>query len=131
MGPNIFLALICLILAGSPFVTQIPFVNDSFQLRSVGNIRGSFQVFVITIGAGGFLFALFNMFLKKKNGSPYLALGTLVLLVEFFWNDEQFPLPLGNAFLGGELFFCFLVGLVLAIAGLIIEWLVQQPHKGF
>jgi len=128
MGPNLLLALLSLLLAGSPYITQIEQINSYFQLRAVGNIRGAFEIFVITIGAGGFLFAMFNMFLKKKNGSPFLALSALVLVVAFFYNEEQFPLPLNNALFGGELFFAFVVSFVLGATGLVVEWLVEKPH---
>ena len=128
MGPNLLLAILSLLLAGSPYITQIEPLNNYFQLRSVGNIRGGFEIFVIAVGAGGFLFSVFNMFLKKKNGSPYLALGALVLVVSFFYNEEQFPLPLNNTLCGGELFFAFVVSFVLGTTGLVIEWLVEKPH---
>ncbi|MCI0418667.1 MAG: hypothetical protein L0387_32615 [Acidobacteria bacterium] len=128
MGPNLLLALLSLLLAGSPYISQIEPINDYFQFRSVGNIRGGFEVFIITIGAGGFLFALFNMFLKKKNGSPYLALGALVLVTAFFYNEEHVPLPLNNTLFGGELFFAFVVSFVLGVTGLVVEWLVEKPH---
>jgi hypothetical protein len=128
MGHNLLLALLSLLLAGSPYITQIEPINNYFQLRSVGNIRGGVEIFVIAVGAGGFLFAVFNMFLKKKNGSPYLALGALVLVVTFFYNEEQFPLPLNSTLFGGELFFAFVVSFVLGLTGLVIEWLVEKPH---
>ena len=128
MGPNLLLALLSLLLAGSPYITQIEPINNYFQLRSVGNIRGGLEIFVITVGAGGFLFAVFNMFLKKRNGSPYLALGALVLVVAFFYNEEKFPLPLNNTLFGGELFFAFVVSFVLGLTGLVVEWLVEKPH---
>jgi hypothetical protein len=128
MGPNLLLALLSLLLAGSPYVTQIEPINNYFQLRSVGNIRGGFEVFVITVGAGGFLFAAFNMFLKRRNGSPFLALGALVLVVAFFYNEENFPLPLNNTLFGGELFFTFVISFVLGLTGLVVEWLVEKPH---
>ena len=128
MGPNVLLALLSLLLAGSPYITQIEPINNYFQLRSVGNVRGVFEILVITVGAGGFLFAVFNMFLKKKNGSPYLALGALVLVAAFFYNEEQFPLPLNSTLFGGELFFAFVVSFVLGLTGLVIEWLVEKPH---
>jgi len=128
MGPNLLLALLSLLLAGSPYITQIEPINSYFQFRAVGNIRGAFEIFLITVGAGGFLFAMFNMFLQKKNGSPYLALGALVLLVTFFYNEEQFPLPLNNALFGGELFFAFVVSFVLGVTGLVVEWLVEKPQ---
>ena len=127
MGPNLLLALLSLSLAGSPYITQIEPINNYFQLRSVGNIRGGFEIFVISVGAGGFLFSVFNMFLKKKNGSPYLALGALVLVVAFFYNEEKFPLPLNNTLFGGELFFAFVVSFVLGLTGLVVEWLVEKP----
>jgi len=128
MGPNLLLALLSLLLAGSPYITQIEQINSYFQLRAVGNIRGALQIFVVTVGAGGFLFAMFNMFLKKKNGSPYLALGALVLVVTFFYNEEKFPLPLNNTLFGGELFFAFVVSFVLGVTGLVVEWLLEKPH---
>jgi hypothetical protein len=128
MGPNLLLALLSLLLAGSPYITKIEPINSYFQLRLVGNVRGGFEIFVITVGAGGFLFAMFNTFLKKKNGSPYLALGALVVVVAFFYNEEKFPLPLNSALFGGELFFAFVVSFVLGLTGLVIEWLVEKPH---
>ena len=50
MGPNLLLALLSLLLAGSPYITQIEPINNYFQLRSVGNIRGGFEIFVIAVG---------------------------------------------------------------------------------
>ena len=128
MGPNLLLALLSLLLAGGPYISHIEPLNEYFQLHAVGNVRGGFEFFVIAVGAGGFLFAIFNMFLRKKNGSPYLALGALVLVVSFFYNEEQFPVPLSNALFGGDLFFVFVISFVLAITGLVIEWLVEKPH---
>jgi hypothetical protein len=128
MGANFLLALLSLLLAGSPYVSQIEAVNDSFSFRAVGNIRDGFEILVITIGIAGFLFACFNIFLKKKNGSPYLAMGTLVLVIGFFYNEEHLPMPLSNTLFGGELFFCFVVSLGLAVTGLVVEWLIPQPH---
>lgn len=128
MGSNLLLASLCLLLAASPYASQIEALNSYFSFRAVGNIRGGLEVFVITAGAGGFLFACFNMFLRKKNGSPYLALGVLVLVVIFFYNEEHIPLPLNNTLFGGELFFAFVVSFVLAVTGLVVEWLIPQPH---
>ena len=128
MGPNLLLALLSLLLAGGPYITQIEPLNDYFQLRAVGNVRGGFEFFVMAVGAGGFLFAMFNMFLNKKNGSPYLALGALVLVISFFYNEEQFPLPLNNSLFGGELFFIFVTSFVLGVTGLVVEWLVEKPN---
>jgi hypothetical protein len=126
MGPNLLLALLSMLLAGSPYISQIEPINNYFNLRAIGNVRGSFEVFVITVGVGCFLFACFNMFLKKKNGSPYLALGALVLVVTFFYNEEHVPLPLNNALFGGELFFTFVISLALSVTGLVVEWLVPK-----
>ena len=128
MGPNLLLALLSLLLAAGPYITQIEQINNYFQLRAVGNIRGGFEIFVITVGVGGFLFAMFNMFLKKKNGSPYLALGALVLVASFFYNEEKFPLPLNNSLFGGELFFVFVISFVLGMTGLVVEWLIEKPN---
>ena len=128
MGPNLLLAFVSALLAGAPYVSQIDFINNFFQYHAVGNVHGGFQGFVIFVGAFGVCFAFFNMFLKKKNGAPYLALGALVVTVEFFVNSEKVPLPLNNVLFGGEMFFVFLIGLVIAITGLVVEWLLQQPH---
>jgi hypothetical protein len=51
-----------------------------------------------------------------------------VLVVAFFYNEEQFPLPLNNTLFGGELFFVFVVSFVLGLTGLVVEWLVEKPH---
>jgi hypothetical protein len=128
MGPNLLLTLICALLACSPYITQIGPLNNYFQLRAVGNIRGGFEIFVISIGAGGFLFSMFNMFLQRKNGSPYLALGALVMVVTFFYNEEQIPLPLNSTLFGGELFFAFVTSFILGLTGLVVEWLVEKPN---
>jgi hypothetical protein len=128
MGPNLLLAFLSLLLAGSPYISQIDAVNSYFQFRAVGNIRGSFEIFVISLGIGGVLFAFYNMFLRRKNGSPYLALGALVLVLSFFYNEENIPLPLNNTLFGGELFFAFVVSFALAVTGLVVEWLVHNPN---
>lgn len=128
MGSNFLLALLCALLAGSPYISRIEAVNSYFDLRTVGNIHGLFEIFVIAIGTVGFLFACFNMFLRRKNGSPYLAVGALVVVLAFFYNEEKIPLPVHNALFGGELFFVFTLSFVLAVTGLVIEWLIPQPH---
>ena len=127
MPANILLGLISLVLAGSPYISKMTFINEYFQFRAIGNIRGSFEIFVISLGAIGFVLALYNMFLRKKNGSPYIVIGALVLVVGFFYNDETVPMPLG-AFLGGELFFAFVLSLILAMTGLVAEWFIEQPN---
>ena len=128
MGPNLLLAFISVLMAGAPFISKIEFINDYFQFRAVGNVRGSFQAFVITVGVFGVCLALFDLFLKKKNGAPYLALGALVLTIQFFVNSEKFPLPLNNVLFGGEMFFVCVVSFVMAITGLVVEWLLPKPQ---
>ena len=121
------LALISLILTASPYISKFTLVNQRFHLHDVGNIKGGFEIFVLGVGSIGFILALYNMFLGKKSGSPYMVIGALVLVVGFFYNDEAIPMPLNNALFGGELFFAFVVSFVLALAGLVAEWLMQDP----
>ena len=128
MGPNLLLAFISALLAAGPYISQIDFINNIFHYAPAHNVGGVFQAFVIFVGGFGVCFALFNIFLKKKNGAPYLALGALVLMVEFFVNGEKIPLPLNDVLLGGEMFFVFLIGFVMAVTGLVVEWLLPQPH---
>jgi hypothetical protein len=128
MGPNLLLVFVTVLLAAGPFISQNDFINGIFQYHPARNVHGGFQAFVIFVGGFGICFALFNMFLKKKNGAPYLALGALVLTVGFFVNSEKVPLPLNNVLFGGEMFFVFLIGFVMAITGLVVEWLLPQPH---
>ena len=128
MGPNLLLAFISALLAAGPYISQIDFINNIFQYHAARNVSGGFQAFVIFVGGFGVCFAFFNMFLKKKNGAPYLALGALVLTVEFFVNAEKIPLPLNNVLFGGESFFVFLASFVMAVTGLVVEWLLPQPH---
>ncbi len=128
MGANILLSLISLALAASPYISRISYVNDYLHLRSIGNIHGSFEILVVSMGAIGFVFALYSMFLRRKNGAPYIVMGVLVLVIGFFYNEETIPLPLSNTLFGGELFFASVVSFALAVTGLIVEWLVEQPH---
>lgn len=128
MGPNLLLAFISALLAAGPYISQIEFVNNFFKCHPDRHLGGGFQAFVIFVGCFGVCFAFFNMFLKKKNGAPYLALGALVLTVEFFVNGEKVPLPLNSVLMGGEMFFIFVIGFVMAITGLVVEWLLPQPH---
>lgn len=128
MSGNLLLGFLSLVLALSPYITRVGAINDYLQLRSVGNIRGSFEIFVVALGALGIALSLYNMFLKKKNGAPYILIGALILVVGFFYNEEKIPLPLNNAFMGGELFFAAVVSFFLALTGLVVEWLVEQPH---
>ena len=128
MGPNLLLAFVSALLAAGPFISQIDFINNIFHYHPAGNVVGGFQAFVIFVGGFGVCFAFFNMFLKKKNGAPYLALGALVLTVEFFVNGEKIPLPLDKVLFGGESFFVFLASFVVAVTGLVVEWLLPQPH---
>ena len=127
MAANIMLALISLILTASPYISKFTFINQQFHLHSVSNIKGGFEIFVLVVGGIGFILALYNMFLGKKSGSPYMVIGALVLIVGFFYNEEAIPMPLNNALFGGELFFAFVVSFVLALAGLVAEWLMQDP----
>jgi hypothetical protein len=128
MAANIMLALISLVLTVSPYISGFTFINEEFHLHEVGNIRGSFQVFILAVGGIGFALALYNMFLGRKNGSPYIVIGALVLVISFFYNGEAIPMPLNNALFGGELFFAFVASLILALAGLVAEWLMQDPR---
>jgi hypothetical protein len=128
MAANIMLALISLILTASPYVSRLTFVNQQFHLHAVGNIKGSFEIFILVVGGIGFVLALYNMFLGKKSGSPYMVIGALVLVIGFFYNEEAIPMPLSNTLFGGELFFAFVVSFVLAVAGLVAEWLMQEPR---
>jgi len=127
MAANIMLALISLILTVSPYVSKSTAINQQFHLHDVGNIKGNFEVFVLVVGCIGFALAVYNMFLGKKSGSPYMVIGILVLVVGFFYNDEAIPMPLNDALFGGELFFLFVVSFILALAGLVAEWLMQDP----
>jgi intracellular septation protein A len=128
MSGNLLLGFISLVLALSPYITKFGAINDYLQLRSVGNIQGSFEIFVVALGAIGLALSFYNMFLKKKNGAPYILIGALILVVGFFYNEEKIPLPLNNALMGGELFFAAVVSFFLALTGLVVEWLVEQPH---
>jgi hypothetical protein len=128
MAANILLGLTSLILASSPYISGLTFINEQFHFNVVGNIAGNFKIFVLSVGILGFVFAVYNMFLRRKNGSPYIVIGVLVLVVSFFYNQETVPVPMKNTFLGGELFFAFTVGFVLAIVGLAAEWLMQEPN---
>ena len=127
MAANALLGFISLVLAGSPYISKVSFVNEYFRFRAIGNIQGNFEIFVVCLGATGFAFSLYNMFLRKKNGSPYIVIGVLVILVGFFYNEETIPWPLNNTLFGGELFFAFVVSFVLAVTGLVVEWLIEQP----
>src|SRR5438876_735938 len=127
MLANILLGLISLVLATSPYISRITFVNEYLQFPAIGNIRGSFEIFVLCFGAIGFILVLYNMFLRKKNGSPQIVIGVLIAVLAFFYNGETVPMPL-NAFLGGELFFAFVLSLILAVAGLVAEWLMEPPN---
>ena len=128
MIANIMLAVISLILTASPYISRFTFVNRQFHLRAVGNIKGGFEIFILVVGSIGFVLALYNIFLGKKSGSPYMVIGALVLIIGFFYNEEAIPMPLSNTLFGGELFFAFVVGFVLAVAGLVAEWLMQDPR---
>ncbi len=128
MSGNLLLGFISLVLALSPYISRIGAVNDYLQLRSVGNIRGSFEIFVLALGAAGVVLSLYNVFLKKKNGAPYVVIGALILVVAFFYNEEKIPMPLNNALMGGELFFACVVSFFLALTGVVVEWLIEQPH---
>lgn len=128
MSGNLLLGFISLVLAISPYISKMGAFNNYLQLRTVGNIRGSFEIFVVSLGAAGVVLSLYNLFLKKKNGAPYIVIGALILVVGFFYNEEKIPLPLSNALMGGELFFACVVGLFLALTGLVVEWLVEQPN---
>ena len=128
MGPNLLLALVSALLAAGPYISGIELINNIFDYHPARNVTGAFQAFVIFVGGFGICFAFFNLFLKKKNGAPYLAMGALVLTVEFFVNSEKIPLPLNKVLMGGEMFFVFLIGFVMAITGLVVEWLLPQPH---
>jgi hypothetical protein len=127
MAANIMLALLSLVLTAGPYISNLTFINQEFNLHPVGNIKGSFEVFILSVGGIGCILSLYNMFLGKKSGSPYMVIGALVLVVSFFYNGEAIPMPLNNALFGGELFFTFVVSIVLALAGLVAEWLMQDP----
>jgi len=127
MAANILLALISLILTASPHISKLTLINQQFHLHAAGTIKGGFGILVSAVGGIGFVLALYNMFLEKKSGSPYMVIGALVLVMAFFYNEEAIPMPLNNTLFGGELFFAFVVSFILALAGLVAEWLMQDP----
>jgi uncharacterized membrane protein len=122
---NLLLGFISLVLACSPFLARNAYLDNFFQNTSFPNARNSFEMMVVSLGALGLGLSLYNLFIKKKNGSLHIVIGALVLVVGFFFNQEKFPLPNRNNLLGGEMFFILVVSLALAVTGVIVEWLMD------
>ncbi len=80
---------------------------------------------VVSLGGLGLALSLYYLFIKKKNASLHIVIGILILIVGFFYNEEKFPLPNRNNLLGGEMFFILVMSFVMAITGVIVEWLLD------
>jgi hypothetical protein len=122
---NLLLGFISLLLACSPFLARNAYLDNFFRNTAFPNARNSFEMIVVSLGAVGLGLSLYNLFIKKKNGSLHIVIGALILVVGFFFNQEKFPLPNRNNLLGGEMFFILVVSLALAITGVIVEWLMD------
>ena len=125
MMGNVLLGSISIILACSPFLARNAYFDNFFQINSFPHTRNNFEVMVVSLGGFGLALSLYYLFIKKKNGSLHIVIGILILIVGFFYNEEKFPLPNRNNLLGGEMFFIFVMSFVLAITGVITEWLLD------
>jgi hypothetical protein len=123
MTSNLLLGCLSLALAISPFISRIRYLNEKFQLFSANGITGVWEMLVIGAGAAGLVICLHLLFVGKKNGAPYIVIGMIVTFVSFFFNGEILPKPLPGVLLGGDIFFAFAISLLLAISGVVVEWL--------
>jgi hypothetical protein len=123
---NILLGLLSILLGISPYITRIRALNEVLQLSSAAKLlklTGQMEYFTLALGATGLLICIYQLFIKKKLGALHIIIGVLYLFVAFFYNAESFPRPESGAFMGGDLFFAFVVGLFMAVTGAVIEYL--------
>ncbi len=125
MMGNVLLGFISIILACSPFLARIAYFDNFFRIDSFPHTRNNFEMMVVSLGGLGLALSLYYLFIKKKNASLHIVIGILILIVGFFYNEEKFPLPNRNNLLGGEMFFILVMSFVMAITGVIVEWLLD------
>jgi hypothetical protein len=123
MAGNLLLAFLSLLMGISPFISRIPQINEKLGMLSANRITGRFELFVFALGALGLAAAIHSLFIGAKRGAPHIVLGLMFLFVAFFYNDETLPRPLSHVFMGGDMFFAFLVAGIWAIAGAVVEYL--------
>jgi hypothetical protein len=120
---NILLGLLSVLLGISPYLTRIQALNEQLHLNSSSRLTGRMGYFTLTLGAIGLVLCIYHLFVKKKLGALHLIIGVLYLFVAFFYNAETVPRPESGAFMGGDLFFAFVIGFFLAVTGAVIEYL--------
>lgn len=125
MSGNFLLGTISIILAISPFLTRNAHFDRFFQTSLPSGGLNNFELMVVVLGGLGVALSLFHLFIKKKNGSIHIVIGALILVVGFFFNEEKFPLPNWSNLLQAELFFIFVGSFLLAVSGIIVEWLMD------
>jgi hypothetical protein len=123
MFPKLFLGLLSLALAGSPYISKITYLNERFQLLSANRITGQFAIFVVGLGIIGLVICFYSFWVGRKFGAFYIVIGMLFLFIGFFYNQEALPRPLPGVFMGGDLFFAFAVSGIMTISGAVLEWL--------
>jgi len=120
---NLILGLLSLLLGASPFLVRIRSLNEQFLLSTSNKLTGPMQYFTLVLGSIGLIICFYNLFVKKKLGALHIVIGILFVFVSFFFNQETLPRPESGAFLGGDLFFAFLIGIIMAATGAAVEYL--------
>ncbi len=120
---NILLGFLSILLGVSPYIPRIRPLNERFEFLSTTKLTGAMEYFVVFLGAVGLIISFYNLFVGRKFGAPFVVLGMLFLFIAFFFNEETFPRPLPGIFMGGDLFFAFIVSTIMAATGAVVEYL--------
>ncbi len=120
---NILLGFFSILLGISPYVSRIEPFNVQFGFSSTTKLTGSMEYFVVFLGSAGLIICFYNLFVGKKFGAPFIVLGMLFLFIAFFFNEEVIPRPVSGIFMGGDLFFAFIVSAMMAATGAVVEYL--------
>ncbi len=120
---NLLLGLFSLLLGASPYLVRIRELNESLHLSSSNRLTGGIGYFTLTLGSMGLVICIYNLFVKKKLGALHIVIGVLFLFVAFFMNEETLPRPESGCFLGGDLFFAFIIATFMAVTGAVVEYL--------
>jgi hypothetical protein len=123
MFGNILLGFLSILLGISPYISRMESFNLRLGFSSTTKLTGPMEYFAMFLGFAGLTLCFHNLFVGKKFGAPFIVMGMLFLFIAFFFNEETIPRPVTGIFMGGDLFFAFIVSTIMAATGAVVEYL--------
>lgn len=123
---NILAMITAALLALSPFLTQVPLINQMLGYNLGPLVGSGYKWGVAIMGGGVFLLSLYNLYIRRRSGMVFIVIGAVSLVSGYFYNDERFAaVPLNHVFLGGSAFIAFVASCMLILLGLAQEFLLD------